>query len=121
MIAAFSLLVLCQLIGEIVSRLTHLPVPGPVLGLVFLLCYLALRGNVSVPLQDTSQVLLTHLSLLFIPAGTGVILHSHTLRSEWMPILLALVGSTVLTMIVTVWVFIAVARLTGSSSTSTIE
>jgi holin-like protein len=121
LIPAFSLFVLCQLIGEIVSRLIHLPVPGPVIGLVLLLCYLAVRGSVSESVQNTSQGLLTHLSLLFVPAGTGVILHIHTLRSEWLPILLALVVGTVLTLLVSVWVFVAVSRLTGNSAESTAE
>jgi holin-like protein len=117
LIPAFSLFVLCQLIGEIVSRLIHLPVPGPVIGLVLLLCYLAVRGSVSESVQNTSQGLLTHLSLLFVPAGTGVILHIHTLRSEWLPIVIG----TVLTLLVSVWVFVAVSRLTGNSAESKAE
>jgi holin-like protein len=51
---------------------------------------------------------------LFIPAGTGVMVHMHKLRMEWLPILGALLIGTLLTLIVTVLVFIAVARLTGA-------
>jgi holin-like protein len=115
-IAAFSLFVLCQLIGEFLARLAALPVPGPVIGLVLLLCYLAWRGQVPDAVQQTSRGLLTHLSLLFIPAGTGVMLHIQRLKSEWLPILAALVVGTVLTLIVTVLVFVAVSRLTGDSA-----
>jgi len=118
MIGAFSLFVLCQLIGEVLARLSHLPVPGPVIGLVVLLCYLTGRGHVPDTVKDTSRGLLTHLSLLFIPAGTGVILHAQRLKAEWLPILLALVVGTVLTLVVTVWVFVAVSRMTGPSATS---
>lgn len=121
MIRAFSLFVLCQLIGEVVARLAHLPVPGPVIGLVLLVCYLAVRGHVPDGVEQTSRGLLTHLSLLFVPAGTGVILHVQRLKSEWLPILLALVVSTVLTLVVSVWVFVAVSRLTGDSASSEVE
>ena len=112
MIAAFSLLVLCQLIGEFVVRITNLPIPGPVIGLVLLLCGLAWRGRVPDPVQQTSRGLLSHLSLLFVPAGTGVMLHVHRLETEWLPILVALVAGTVITLVVTALVFVAVSRRT---------
>lgn len=121
MIGAFSLFVLCQLIGEVLGRLSHLPVPGPVIGLIVLLCYLAGRGQVPEAVKDASRGLLSHLSLLFIPAGTGVILHIQRLKAEWLPVVLALVVGTVLTLVVTVWVFVAVSRLTGDPATSETE
>ena len=113
MIAAFSLFVLCQLTGEVLVRLAKVPVPGPVVGIVLLVCYLSWRGKVPDPVQRTSRGLLTHLSLLFIPAGTGVIVHIQKLKTEWLPILAALVGGTVLTLVVTVLVFTAVSRMTS--------
>jgi putative effector of murein hydrolase LrgA (UPF0299 family) len=115
MIVAFSLFVLCQLIGEVVVRLANITVPGPVVGIVLLLGYLSWRGQVPADVQRTSSGLLTHLSLLFIPAGTGVIVHIHKLRTEWLPILAALLLGTLLTLVVTVLVFIGVARLTGGA------
>jgi len=115
MIAAFSLLVLCQLIGEFLVRLARVPVPGPVVGLLLLLGFLAWRGRVPEAVQSTSRGLLTHLSLLFVPAGTGVMMHMHRLRTEWLPVIAALVAGTAITLIVTVLVFLAVSRLTGAS------
>ena len=116
MILAFSLFVLCQLTGEVVVRLANLPVPGPVLGLVLLVCYLSWRRHVPEDVQRTSSGLLTHLSLLFVPAGTGVMVHMHKLKAEWLPILAALLLGTILTLVVTVLVFTAVARLTGAEA-----
>ena len=115
MIAAFSLFVLCQLIGEVLVRLANVPVPGPVIGIVLLVCYLAWRGHVPEAVERTSTGLLTHLSLLFIPAGTGVMVHIHKLKSEWLPILGALMVGTLLTLVVTVLVFVAVSSLTGTA------
>jgi len=112
MIAAFSLLVLCQLVGEFFVRITNLPIPGPVIGLVLLVCGLAWRGRVPDAVEQTSRGLLSHLSLLFVPAGTGVMLHAHRLETEWLPILVALVAGTGITLIVTAFVFVAVSRWT---------
>ena len=40
MIASLSLILLCQLVGEVVVRALAVPVPGPVVGLVLLLLLL---------------------------------------------------------------------------------
>jgi holin-like protein len=76
MLNALTLILLVfQLIGEVLAQLFALPVPGPVIGMALLFVALALRGGPSVELRDTAQNLLQHLSLLFVPAGVGVMLH----------------------------------------------
>ena len=77
------------------------PVPGPVLGMLFLFVALVLRGGPGHELQTTSGNLLQHLSLLFVPAGTGIMIHLHRVADEWLPLLLSLLVSTVATMVVT--------------------
>ncbi len=101
MLAALTQILLFQLTGEIISRGLGLPVPGPVLGLLLLFLFLLLRGGPSPELQQTAQQLLQHLSLLFVPAGTGILLHISTLEREWLPITVAMVVSTLLAMSVT--------------------
>lgn len=101
MIAALTQLLLCQLIGEVVTRGLALPVPGPVLGMALMFLVLAVRGGPDAELRQTSSTLLQHLSLLFVPAGAGVILHLHRVREEWLPIGVALVASTFIAMGVT--------------------
>ncbi len=94
MLKALTLLLLFQLAGEVIARLFGLPVPGPVIGLGLLLAALGLRGGPDDTMRDTAGSLLQHLSLLFVPAGTGVLLHVHRLAEEWLPLTLALVLST---------------------------
>ena len=101
MLNAITLLLLFQLVGEMISRYFDLPVPGPVVGMGLLLATLALRGGPSVQLQQTANGLLQHLSLLFVPAGVGVMIHFRRIQSEWLPIVGALVCSTLLTIAVT--------------------
>lgn len=101
MLAALTQLLIFQLIGEIIARGLDLPVPGPVLGMLLLFLTLALRRGPDQELQTTSQNLLQHLSLLFVPAGTGVVVHLGRVADEWLPLLLSLVVSTLLTLAVT--------------------
>lgn len=96
MIAAFALLLAFQLAGEALRVALHLPVPGPVIGMALLLVYLIIRRGPSQPLRQTSGNLLQNLSLMFVPAGTGVMLHAGRLLDEAWPIAIALVASTVL-------------------------
>jgi len=101
MLAALTQLLLFQLAGEVIARGLALPVPGPVIGMLLLFLALALRGGPGHELQQTSQNLLQHLSLLFIPAGTGIMVHLHRVADEWLPLLLSLLISTFATLAVT--------------------
>ena len=101
MIAAFALLLAFQLAGETLRVALHLPVPGPVLGMALLLAFLLFSEASAQRLRPTAIEMLRHLSLLFVPAGVGILLHATRLAQEWLPILVALVGSTALAIVVT--------------------
>ena len=98
-----------QLLGEVIVRLLKLPVPGPVAGLVFLLIALMILGKAKTPvhqsIQDnvkqSSSTLLNHLSLLFVPAGVGVMVHFDKLAQEWLPITVALIFGALITLAAT--------------------
>jgi len=96
-----TLLLFYQLLGEVIARLFDLPVPGPVLGMLLLFVTLVIRGRTPEAVEQTSNGLLGHLSLLFVPAGVGLMAHFHRIEQAWLPIVLALVLSTLLTMVVT--------------------
>ena len=101
MIRAIALLLTFQLAGEALRVALHLPVPGPVIGMGLLLVWLVLRGGPDDALRTTSGTLLQNLSLMFVPAGTGVMLHAGRLSDEAWPIAVALVASTLLGLLAT--------------------
>lgn len=101
MISAITLLLVLQLVGEVLARALVLPIPGPVIGMALLFAALAWRGGPSTDVRNTAQSLLQHLSLLFVPAGTGVMLHFQRLSDEWLPLLASLLISTAVTIAVT--------------------
>ena len=120
MIASLSLILLCQLAGEVIVRGLGLPMPGPVVGLFVLLSLLLARDRFTLlahgPLQGdgvegASRGLLAHLSLLFIPAGVGVVQKLDLLAEHGIAILLILAVSVVITLLVTVATFLVANRL----------
>jgi len=123
MIRGFFILLLCQLLGEALARGLGLPAPGPVIGLALLTLGLALR-NRRWPLSDedvaSSDVgkaatgLLGALSLLFVPAGVGVVQYLGLFREQGLALAVALVVSTVATLLATVGAFLLVKRLIGA-------
>jgi holin-like protein len=108
-----TLLLIYQLIGEFSVLLLRIPVPGPVLGMILLFLTLILRKGSGESLDSASSALLSHLSLLFVPAGVGMMVHFDRIANEWLPISVALVLSTVLTMAVTAAAMLASRRVFG--------
>jgi holin-like protein len=120
MIASLSLILLCQLVGEVIVRGFALPVPGPVVGLMLLLLLLLARDRFAPlargPLQGggvetASRGLLANLSLLFIPAGVGVVQKLDLLAEHGIAITAVLAISVVVTLLATVTTFLFARRL----------
>lgn len=101
MLGFLTLILVCQLAGELAVGALHLPVPGPVLGMLALFALLMIRGEVPEALEQTAGGLLRAMSLLFVPAGTGVMLHFRLLGEALVPLGVALVVSTLATIAVT--------------------
>ena len=120
MIASLSLILLCQLAGEVIVRGLGLPMPGPVVGLLFLLLLLLARDRFVAlargPLQqdgveNASRGLLAHLSLLFVPAGVGVVQKLDLVAEHGIAVAAVLAISVVVTLLVTVATFLVASRL----------
>lgn len=101
MIPGLVQILLWQGAGELVSHFILPPIPGPVIGLVLLLVFLVLRNHVPDSMALVSDTFSQHLGLLFVPAATGVILFLPQLRQHAWAVMLALLGSVVLTIAVT--------------------
>jgi len=102
---AIAVLLLMQLAGEALVKVTGLPFPGSLIGLLLLFAALAYRGGVPKGLRDTSGHLLQHLLLLFIPPVAGIMMYFDRIAREWLPFLAACIGGAALTVMVTAFVF----------------
>jgi holin-like protein len=110
MLGALTVLLVYQLIGEVIVQFAGLPIPGPVIGLLLLFLSLWARGGLAAPLRDTANGILQHLSLLFVPAGVGIMVHFARISGEWLPVLAAVVASTALAIAVSALVMRALMR-----------
>ena len=113
MLRWLTLILGCQLLGEVTARGLGLPLPGPVIGMAALFAGLCVVRRVPLDLERTSTALLRHLSLLFIPAGVGVVAHLGLIGRSWPALLAALVVSTALAIAVTGLVAQALLRRDG--------
>jgi putative effector of murein hydrolase LrgA (UPF0299 family) len=102
-ITGFAWILVMQSLGELLSRGLALAFPGPVIGMLLLL--LALRwAAVRAPVAVCAGFLLSHLSLLFVPVGVGVMTHLELLGQYGLRMLAVIVLST--------WIGLAVTALT---------
>ena len=109
MLRGFFVILLFQLIGEVIQKLFALVIPGPVIGLIFLLFTLIyLRRvkmkkilNVKKDVMSTSTAITSYLSLLFVPIGVGVVMHISYLEKNLYQVLGVVVIGTMLTVGIT--------------------
>ena len=101
MLAAFAVLLLFQCLGEGLVFVFHLPLPGPVVGMLLLMVALIALPKLQAMVEQAANTLLSHLSLLFVPAGVGIVVAASSGSGHWSAILVSLLVSTVLALAVT--------------------
>lgn len=102
-------LLVLQLAGEALAHMLGLPFPGPVVGMLLLAVALQFP-LVREPVHVAASFLLSHLSLLFVPVGVGVITHLDLLRDYGLKLMLVIALSTWAGMGVTVLLVRALMR-----------
>jgi len=111
MLAAFTVILLCQIAGEALVRAAGLPIPGPVVGMLLLFLMMRLRLPLPRELYDVSDILLRYLALLFVPAGVGAVQHLDRFGSEGLRLGAVIVLSTIVSLTVTALIFAGLAHL----------
>ena len=111
---AFTFLLGFQLLGTATVMGMSLQIPGPVVGLLFLIGWLGMNAPRPKFLKETAQGLIAHLSLLFVPAAVGIVQHFDRLALEGKILLTAVLVSTILALIVGALTFVVMVRLTGA-------
>lgn len=101
MLAAFAVLLLFQCLGEGLVFVLHLPLPGPVAGMLLLMVALIALPQLQALVEQAANTLLSHLSLLFVPAGVGIVVAAGSASGRWIAVLASLLVSTVLALAVT--------------------
>jgi len=122
-IVGLTLILGAQLLGEALARATGAPVPGPVIGMALLLVFLVARDRyaraaarllppplVNGQLEGAGRGLLANLSLMFVPAGAGIVGRLDVLAVHGATLAVIVVISTLTTLAATALTFVAVSR-----------
>lgn len=86
-----------SLLGEVLSKVFTLPIPGSVIGM--LLLFLALQFKL-LKVKDVETVggfLLGNLSILFLPAGVGIMVYFPVIKDTWWLLLIISLLTTAFT------------------------
>ncbi len=109
-ILQFGIIFVFLAVGEFVVKCTGITVPSSIIGMLLLALSLRL-GIVRLEWVDRISAFLVHnLGFFFVPAGVGLIKCLGLLADQWIPIVGASVGSTVVIIAVTGWVHQLVRR-----------
>lgn len=116
LVPAFAIILLFQLVGEVMSRALHLPLPGPVLGMVGMVVALSMIPKLGEIVTPVAQGLLRYLALMFVPVGVGIVSSLQTIEAHWLAISASLLLSTIAAIGLGALTFVWVARLTGGEA-----
>lgn len=105
MIPAFAVLLGFQLAGEVLARMLHVGIPGPVIGLVMLAIACVVSHRLRSFTEQAAKPLISTLSLLFLPASVGVVQFLPLLQKQGIALGAAILVSTFLALAVTALVF----------------
>jgi holin-like protein len=118
MIPGLAILFCFLAAGEAASAWSGLPVPGSVLGMLLLAGALELGLLPGGSVQAAADLLLENLSLLFVPAGVGLLVYLGLPARDWWSLLAGLVPGTFLVMAAVGWLQQLLERPAGPAGIS---
>ena len=95
MIKGIAILFIFLTVGEAISLISQLPIPGNVIGMLLLTMALHFKLVRLEDIRSVAEGLLKYLALFFVPPGVGLIVYFDLIKQEWLAIVLANVVSTV--------------------------
>jgi len=99
----FLIILIICFIGEVLSKVVHVPLPGSIIGMILLFICL-FTGLIKLEMiEEISKFLIDHLAFFFIPSGVGLLAYVGILKENLLPILAICFITTFLVMIATGW------------------
>ncbi len=89
------------LIGDIIQKITHIPIPSSVIGMIILFILLKTRVLKIESIQHFSEYMLRNLAFFFIPPGVALIDSFSVLNGQIIKILFIIISSTFIVVVVT--------------------
>lgn len=96
-LSQFLIILGFTLTGEALQRIIPLPIPASVYGLALLFASLCLKVVKVDQVKQTGTFLTSILPILFVSPAVGIVDDWSLIRNDLLPILLLLIGSTIVT------------------------
>ena len=96
----FMLICLFAVIGEALSTFFKLPIPGSIIGLIILFLALQFKWLRVRHVNMVGNFLLANMTILFLPAGVGIMERWNAISANIVPIILIIMGALVLNIVV---------------------
>ncbi|KLK96171.1 CidA/LrgA family protein [Lactococcus lactis] len=87
-------------IGNVISNVFRLPVPGSILGMILLFLALQFKILEFCHVDEAGSFLINNMTILFLPAGVGIMAKWNLISHFWAQILLIVVGALVINMLI---------------------
>ncbi|WP_066720142.1 CidA/LrgA family protein [Clostridium sp. Marseille-P299] len=100
-IRQFGIILAVTFIGEILKYLIPLPIPASIYGLVIMLALLMTKSIKVSAVKEASSFLIEIMSLMFIPAGVGLIVSWNAIKDIWVQLVIIIIITTIAVMAVT--------------------
>ena len=100
-IRQFGIIIAVAFLGEVLNYCIPLPIPASIYGLVIMLILLMTKTIQVQNVKGASSFLIEIMSLMFIPAGVGLIVSWNAIKEIWIPLLSIIIITTALVMAVT--------------------
>lgn len=97
----FCIILIFCFLGEIVHRLSGMPIPGNVLGMLLLFAALCLRILKLEMIEEAANFLLNHLAFFFVPAAVGLMTCLPLIKGHLISIFVIIIVTTIIIMAVT--------------------
>lgn len=99
-IRAFVLIYACLYAGNTISALLPVTIPGSIIGMLILFALLSTQILPAKWVKPGSSLLIRYMALLFVPIGVGVMNYYDELRTQYGPLLVSCVVSTLIVLVV---------------------
>ncbi len=101
MIIAIALTLTVIILGDAITTLLQLPVPGAILGLLCVASYFLWRGAPDPAMARMFDAMIPHAPILFVPAGAGVVANLDVIAAGFLGIAAVITLGTVATLLAT--------------------
>ncbi|UOD34637.1 CidA/LrgA family protein [Deferribacteraceae bacterium V6Fe1] len=94
MIQGLTIIFLFLFLGDSITYLTKIPIPGNVIGMILLTISLKIEIIKLNSVKPAADILVKNMAFLFVPPGVGIMIYFDLIKTEFIPIFLSYIFST---------------------------